>query len=98
MLERFKARMRWSYNFLESLHPFVSPDPNACCSGQVRECSDLDHVNQVHLSDKLAAQRKRTEDAWFAATTDMQNDAWTAGRDKDRRVRTEHHEPERRCR
>jgi hypothetical protein len=50
------------------------------------------------LSDALAEQRQRTEDAWFAATTEMQNDAWTAGRDKDRRVRTEHHEPERRCR
>jgi hypothetical protein len=48
------------------------------------------------LSDVLDAQRQRTEDAWFAATTEMQNDAWTAGRDKDRRITTQKHEPERR--
>ena len=48
---------------------------------------------QQMLSDVLAEQRKRTEDAWFAATTEMQNDAWTAGRDKDRRVRTDNHGP-----
>ena len=56
----------------------------------------LDRINKVHLSETFAAQRRRTEDAWFAVTTDMRNVAWTAGRDKDRRVRTEHHEPERR--
>ena len=59
---------------------------------------DLDRINKVHLAETFAAQRKRTEDAWLAVTTDMQNDAWTAGRDKDRRVRTEPHEPERRRR
>jgi hypothetical protein len=48
------------------------------------------------LSDVLAAQRQRTEDAWFAATTEMQNEAWLAGRDKDRRVSAQKHEPERR--
>jgi hypothetical protein len=63
---------------------------------QMPKRSDLDRINKVHLSETLAAQRKRTEDAWFAVTTDLQNVAWTAGRDKDRRVRTEPHQPERR--
>lgn len=65
---------------------------------QMAKKSGLDRINKVHLSETFAAQRKRTEDAWFAVTTDMQNVAWTAGRDKDRRVRNESHQPERRCR
>jgi hypothetical protein len=58
--------------------------------------TDPDRSKAMHLSDVLAAQRQRTEDAWFAATTEMQNDAWLAGRDKDRRVRAQRYEPERR--
>jgi hypothetical protein len=58
--------------------------------------TDPDRSKGMHLSDVLDAQRQRTEDAWFAATTAMQNDAWVAGRDKDRRVSTQRHEPERR--
>jgi hypothetical protein len=52
--------------------------------------------SKTMLSHVLDAQRQRTEDAWFAATTAMQDDAWVAGRDKDRRVSTQSHEPERR--
>lgn len=63
---------------------------------QVTEKAGAERTKKRQLSEVLDAQRKRTEDAWFAATTGMQNDAWTAGRDKDRRVNTRKHEPERR--
>ena len=55
-----------------------------------------ERTKKRQLSDVLDAQRKRTEDAWFAATTGMQNNTWIAGIDKDRRVSTRKHEPERR--
>ena len=48
------------------------------------------------LSEMLDAQRRRTENAWLAVTAEMRNDVWRAVRDKDRRVSTKKHEPERR--
>jgi hypothetical protein len=47
------------------------------------------------LSEALAAQRKRTEANWDAATAKMRA-AWVPGRDADRRVTATKHEPERR--
>jgi hypothetical protein len=64
---------------------------------QMTEKTEPDRIGGMQvLSEMLDAQRKRTEDAWHAVTAEMRNDAWRAGRDKDRRISTNKHEPERR--
>jgi len=63
----------------------------------VTEKKDPDRIEgRQLLSEMLDAQRRRTENAWLAVTAEMRNDVWRAGRDKDRRVSTKKHEPERR--
>jgi hypothetical protein len=63
---------------------------------RVTEKTDTERIKGLQvLSDRLDAQRKRTEDTCIAATANMRS-AWEADRNENRRISTKKHEPERR--